>query len=95
LHCVPRYFFDLRDGDRVIVGDEALEFKDLEAARGDAAASLAEMAHDLLPCSAHRNMVLDVRSESGKCVLRLVLAFTVECLTESHSFAGQPPDPKA
>jgi hypothetical protein len=80
---MPRYFFDTRDGDNTMIGDEALEFQDLEAARQDAAGALAEMAREVLPLSQQRKMVLDVRSETGERVLSLSLTFAVERQTES------------
>ena len=75
---MPRYFFDLRDGDHATISDDALEFDDLEAARRDAAAALGEMARDVLPFSEQRQIVIDVRSEAGERVLSLGLTFAVE-----------------
>jgi hypothetical protein len=83
LWAMPGYFFDVRDGDDVTVGDESLEFQDLDAARQDAAAALGEMARDVLPSSKQRQIVIDVRSETGERVLSLSLTFAVERQTES------------
>jgi hypothetical protein len=83
LWAMPGYFFDVRDGDHVTLGDEPLEFQDLEAAHRDAAAALAEMARDVLPLSKQREMVINVRSETGERVLSLSLTFAAERARES------------
>jgi hypothetical protein len=41
---VPRYFFDIRDGDELIADEEGLELPDLDAAFREAAYSLAEIS---------------------------------------------------
>jgi hypothetical protein len=41
---MPRYYFDLRDGEELIVDEEGTEMSDLEAVQIEAAQSLAEMA---------------------------------------------------
>ena len=60
---MPRYYFDTRDGDAFILDDEGAELPDLDAAKKIAAASLAELAKDVLPSSERRVLIVEVRNE--------------------------------
>src|SRR3954471_2044329 len=60
--AMARYFFDVRDDDRVIPDAEGLEFSDLGAVRAEAATALAEMARDVLATATRRRMSIDVRT---------------------------------
>src|SRR3954470_7507075 len=62
--AMARYFFDVRDGDRVIADPDGLEFADLAAVREEAATALAEMARDSLPTTTRRRMSIDVRTDT-------------------------------
>jgi hypothetical protein len=52
---MPLYYFDSRDGQSFIEDDEGLEFVDLETARDQATAALADLARDVLPGSIRAN----------------------------------------
>jgi hypothetical protein len=41
---MPRYYFDIRDGEELIPDEEGMELPDLDAAFREAAYSLAEMS---------------------------------------------------
>jgi hypothetical protein len=41
-----RYYFDLHDGDQLIVDDEGLECRSIERVQEEAARSLADLARD-------------------------------------------------
>ena len=43
---MPRYYFDLRDGDDLAVDEEGVELRDMELVQEEAARSLADMARD-------------------------------------------------
>jgi hypothetical protein len=78
---MARYFFDVRDGDRVIADPDGLEFADLAAVREEAATALAEMARDSLPTTTRRRMSIDVRTDADVPILRASLSFDVEDLS--------------
>jgi hypothetical protein len=43
---MQRYFFDLRDGDELVVDEEGMLLRDIAAAEEEAARSLADMAKE-------------------------------------------------
>jgi hypothetical protein len=50
---MPRYYFDLRDGDDLAVDEEGVELQDIELVREEAARSLADMARDAVRSPTH------------------------------------------
>jgi hypothetical protein len=68
------YFFDTRDNDDFIEDDEGLDLPDIDAAKVAAAASLAELARDVLPGSFKRDLAVEVRDNSGS-VLKALMKF--------------------
>jgi hypothetical protein len=62
---VPRYYFDLRDGDLASADDEGTELADLEEARTEALAMLGGIAKDELPDRDQREFVVIVRDGGG------------------------------
>jgi hypothetical protein len=69
-----RYFFDTRDNGTFIEDDVGIDFADLESAKRQAALSLAELAHDVLPGSIKRVLSVEVR-DAVQPILRDVLTF--------------------
>jgi uncharacterized protein DUF6894 len=43
---MPRYYFDLRDGDDLAADEEGMVFATIDGAQSEAAHSLADMARD-------------------------------------------------
>lgn len=76
---MPRYYFDVRDG-HLTEDDVGIEFDGIEAARDEAARALGEMARDVLPGSAVREIAIQVRDGTREPLLRTVLRFEVERL---------------
>jgi hypothetical protein len=60
---MPIYFFDTRDDETFIRDEIGLEFADVAAAKAEAAASLGELARDVLPSSNRRTLAVEVRNE--------------------------------
>jgi hypothetical protein len=77
---MPRYYFDHRDGDTLISDDEGLEFDGVEAVRNEATRALADAAKDALPGSVRREIVIEVRDEASRPLLRAALWFEVQTL---------------
>ena len=79
---MPRYFFDIHDG-QFTRDDEGIECEDFAAARREAMASLPEMVRFVLPqdSDAHASTVL-VRNQAGTIVYTATLTFagfTLNC----------------
>lgn len=63
---MPRYYFDIRDGDDLYADEEGLDLPDLRSAEVEAATSLAMMARDKLPIADDRHqMAIEVRTPDG------------------------------
>lgn len=77
---MPRFYFDVRDGDRFFRDDEGLELSTFERARAEATRALAEIAKEALPGAVQRELAIEVRDGSPGPVLRTSLWFEVEKL---------------
>ena len=77
---MPRFFFDVRDGESSIQDDDGLEFDGIEAARDEATRALGDMAKEALPGSVAREMAIEVRDEHKGPLLRAALRFEVQRL---------------
>jgi hypothetical protein len=77
-NAMPRYYFDLLDGDVLALDEEGLELSGLRAVRAEAAESLADMTRDAVqsPVSGTRHMGIEVRDEAGP-VMQVKLTFEV------------------
>jgi hypothetical protein len=62
---MPRYYFDIREGESIVVDEEGFELSDLRAAEVEAALSLASMAKDMGPGTEHHRMAIEVRTDDG------------------------------
>jgi hypothetical protein len=81
---MPRYFFDLRDGDELAVDEEGLELKTVQAAQAEAAKSLADMARDLVhttTSSSTHQLAIEVRDGAGPV---MQVRFIFEVQTKMH-----------
>jgi hypothetical protein len=77
---MPRYYFDMREGDEIAPDEEGMELRTLEAMQEEAARSLADMARDAIrrhsPDRAGRRMSIEVRDEAGP-VMQVNFTFEV------------------
>ena len=72
---MPRFFFDLRDGE-LIRDEEGVELVDLDAAMAQAKAALAEMVRERSHDHAAEHLIIDVWQEGSNDVFS-VLATTM------------------
>jgi hypothetical protein len=64
---MPRFFFHIRDHDRLIVDDEGLELPDVKAAVREAKASIADMQADaVLEGTDIDHQVIEVTDAGGQ-----------------------------
>jgi uncharacterized protein DUF6894 len=73
---VPRYYFDIRDGEVLCVDEEGLDLADQKAAEIEAALSLADTAKDLGPFADGRDLAIEVRGAEGP-IFRAAFIFQV------------------
>jgi hypothetical protein len=64
---MPRYYFNVREGDHLSLDDEGFEYASAERARSEAVRSLAEMAKDAINKSdgASHSMSVAVQDDDG------------------------------
>jgi hypothetical protein len=74
---VPRFYFDVREGDRPTRDDNGLELDNLDAAERAAAEGAAEIGRDYLPKGNARDVTVEVRNERGRRVLSVRVAIEV------------------
>ncbi|WP_314957631.1 DUF6894 family protein [Bradyrhizobium cosmicum] len=81
---MPRFYFDLRDGDDLAIDEEGLELPNVGAVQAEAAISLADMARDAVHgaplLGGGRRMAIEVRDEAGP-VMQVRFSFDVETRT--------------
>lgn len=69
-----RYYFDLRDGEKLAIDEEGVELPDIEAVQFEAARSLADMAREAAPPHGVRALAIEVRDASGP-ILKVLFTF--------------------
>lgn len=73
---MPRYYFDLHDG-QFIHDDVGVECADFDAVRREAKRALPAMALDVLPKDGDQhNITVIVRDESNRTIYTATLSFT-------------------
>jgi hypothetical protein len=77
---MPRFFFDIDDGDRTYRDDEGLDFPNAEAARDNAVSALPDIARDAMPDGERRDFLVTMRDESGTPIFRASLTLRTEWL---------------
>jgi hypothetical protein len=77
---MPRYFFDTRDGTRVVRDEYGLELNGVPEARHEATRGMADLAKDTLPGAVRRELAVEVRDDDHRDVLRASLWFEVAVL---------------
>jgi len=77
---MPRYYFDVKDGDSIANDAEGIEFRAFENAWNEAARTAAELAKDRFPGRlpyGDQQMKVGVRVESGP-IMAICVKFSVE-----------------
>jgi len=73
---VPRYYFDVQDGNTCHIDDVGDVLDGLETALQEAMGLLSELAQQILPNGKDRALVSTVRDEDGKDVYKATLTLT-------------------
>jgi hypothetical protein len=77
---MPRYYFDIREGEDIAPDDEGLELPSIEQVQEEAARSLADLARDAVRKnhdSAGHQMAIEVRDDDGP-VLQVKFTFEID-----------------
>ena len=77
---MPRYFFEIDDGELHTTDEEGLELPDLKAARDEAMGVLPEIAQAIHPRGDRQELAAVVRNESGRKVVIATLALKADCI---------------
>jgi hypothetical protein len=86
---VPRFYFDVREGEKFIPDEKGLEFDSLDTAEHEAARAAAEIGRDRLPKGDVREVTVEIRNEHRQRVL------TVTVSMETHRVNPAPEPPRA
>ena len=78
---MPRYFFEIDDGELHTTDEEGLELPDLKAARDEALGVLPEIAHGIPPEGDRQDLTAVVRDESERKVVIATLALKADYIT--------------
>ena len=77
---MPRFYFDINDGDDFIPDHEGIDLEGVEDAKAEAVNTLPDMARDGLPEGDSRDFVVTVRDETDRPVWRVRLSLVIEPL---------------
>jgi hypothetical protein len=77
---MPRYFFDIRDGEHVAPDRIGVDLDGLEAATAEAKRALPDIARDEMPDGERRDFTIVVKDEAGRALVQVTLSLVVESL---------------
>jgi hypothetical protein len=75
---MPRFFFDIHDGEAFTPDRQGLDLDDLGAAKAEAKKTLSEIVKDEMPDGDRRDFTIDVKDAAGQIALRVTLLLVVE-----------------
>jgi hypothetical protein len=74
---MPRYYFDVRDDDKVTTDDEGVLLDGIETVKKEAATALADIARDVIPGATRRVLTIEVRDDTKRPLLEARLVFEI------------------
>jgi len=74
---VPRFYFDVRDGESFTPDHEGVEFASTHGARVDASRALAEMVKGAMPDGPRTAMAIEARGENREPLVKVQIVFEV------------------
>jgi hypothetical protein len=75
---MPRFFFDIHDGENFTPDREGVELEGLEAAKEEAKKTLPDIVKDEMLDGDRRDFTVDVKDVAGQIVWRVTLSLVVE-----------------
>jgi hypothetical protein len=89
--AMPRYYFDVREGETFAPDEDGVEFHDLDTAEYEAACMAAEIGRERLPVGDTRDVTIEVRDEHGRHLLAVTVSMRInrvergnECEQPNH-----------
>jgi hypothetical protein len=80
---MPRYFFDVYDGENTTRDNVGLELASTHDAQQEAVRTLPQLAKDALPDGTQRDFVVEVKDAEQRPILRAKLSLTVETILDA------------
>jgi hypothetical protein len=77
---VPTYFFDVSDGEHHFRDDEGSALPSRDAARKQALRVFPDMVRNKFPDGNRRDLIVNVRNETGKAIFTATLTLTARWL---------------
>ena len=84
---MPRFYFDSRDGERLVRDEDGLDLPDLAAAREEASRALGEIIKDILPDGDERVIAIAARGENRRLLFTATITFKLE-MAEARTGSG-------
>ena len=78
---MPRFYFDIREGQSFTEDYEGLDYPDVDRAEREACITAAEIGRDALPKGHVRDIVVEVRNEHRQRVVTVRLRADVDRVT--------------
>ena len=78
--AMPRFFFDVDDGEHRFQDDEGVELADDQEARTKAISVLPDIAREVVPEDDRRAFVSKVRDATGRTIFMATLSFVAKWL---------------
>ncbi len=75
---MPRFYFDVREGQLFVHDQDGLEFPSLDEAEQEAIEAAASIGKDRLPRGDTRAVTVEVRNERRQRVLTVTLALDIK-----------------
>ena len=75
---MPRFFFDIHDGEDFTPDRQGVDLDDLDAAKDEARKALRDIIWDEMPDGDRRDFTVDVKNTAGEIVWRVTLSLVVE-----------------
>lgn len=77
---MPRFYFDVFDGDKNWPDPEGTEHVNLAAARHEAVDTLTNMSREIFPLDGATSLSIDIRPESGPAIERVLITLSFQRL---------------
>ena len=81
---MPRFYFDIREGNRLVPDEDGLEFPTVNEARDDASRTLGQMMKEAMPDGQHHDLAVEVRGDDKRPLLKVQITFEVQPLANDE-----------
>ena len=81
---MPRFYFDIREGESLVPDEDGLEFPTIMAARDDVSRTLGQMMKEAMPDGQHHDMAVEVRGDDKRPLLKVQITFEVQPLARDE-----------